>query len=181
MYCKYRTTLNVYFSLYLSFLHACFLHWNALSREFTISSNFCAVFFTTNPNQSYHKGTTFAHTNFLLDRYWSCKYYDDSVTVFDCLLRILEEMAVVVFAEQRGEDVLKKLLQVAHSISLYQYCRSGSVSGFNGVPGKNPDPDPGGQKLPTKSEKKLINFISFHFMCCSLLMTENFSCSLDVL
>jgi hypothetical protein len=39
-------------------------------------------------------------------------YYDDSVTVFDCLLRILEEMAVVVFAEQRGEDVLKKLLQV---------------------------------------------------------------------
>jgi hypothetical protein len=62
-------------------------------------------------------------------------------------------MAVVVFAEQRGEDVLKKLLQVAHFISLYQCCGSRSVSGFNGVLGQNPDPDPGGQKLPTKIEK----------------------------
>ena len=32
--------------------------------------------------------------------------------VGDVYHRILEEMAVAVFAEQRGEDVLKKLLQV---------------------------------------------------------------------
>ncbi len=60
---------------------------------------------------------------------YSCKYYDDNVKVFDRLLRILEEMAVVVFAEQRGEDVLKKLLQVPQLISFL--CTSGL----------DPDPD----------------------------------------
>jgi hypothetical protein len=38
------------------------------------------------------------------------------------------------------------------------------------------DPDPGGQKLPTKIEKK-----KFHVLkCCPVLKAEGFSCSLDV-
>jgi hypothetical protein len=56
-------------------------------------------------------------------------------------------MAVVVFAEQRGEDVLKKLLQVPHFISLYQCCVSDS-----GL-------DPDSQKMTQKNRKQLINLI----------------------
>ncbi len=39
------------------------------------------------------------------------------------------------------------------------------------------DPDPGGQKEPTKKRNKLINFIAG----CSLLRAEGFFCSLNVL
>jgi hypothetical protein len=42
------------------------------------------------------------------------------------------------------------------------------------------DPDPGGQKLPTEIEEKIINFM-FRSVECSLLWAEGFSCSLDVL
>ncbi len=45
---------------------------------------------------------------------------------------------------------------------------------------RNSDPDQGGQKWPTKKEKKLINFI-FWSTGCSLLRAEGFSCSLDVI
>jgi hypothetical protein len=41
----------------------------------------------------------------------------------------------------------------------------------------NPDPDPGGHKLPTNIEK-LINFI-FRSAGCSLVRAEGFSCILD--
>jgi hypothetical protein len=43
----------------------------------------------------------------------------------------------------------------------------------------DPDQDPGGQKLPTIIEKKIINFM-FSSAECSLLRVEGFSCSLDV-
>jgi len=42
------------------------------------------------------------------------------------------------------------------------------------------DPDPGGQKWPSKIEKKLRNF-KFLSAGCSLLRAEGFSCSFDVL
>ncbi len=54
----------------------------------------------------------------------------------------------------------------------YQCCGSVSGSWLN--------PDPGGQKWPTKIEKKYINFI-FWSAGCSLLRAEGVSCSLDVL
>ncbi len=42
---------------------------------------------------------------------------------------------------------------------------------------RNPDPDPGGQKWPHKSRK---NFKKLH-AGCSLLRTEGFFCSLEIL
>jgi hypothetical protein len=44
----------------------------------------------------------------------------------------------------------------------------------------DPDPDPGGQKWPTKIEKNSTNFM-FLSTGCSLLRAEGFSCSLGVL
>jgi hypothetical protein len=41
------------------------------------------------------------------------------------------------------------------------------------------DPDPGGQKLPIKIEKKKPNFV-FRRAECSLFRAKGFSCSLDV-
>ncbi len=44
----------------------------------------------------------------------------------------------------------------------------------------DPDPNPGGQKWPTKNRKKLRNFMVWN-AGCSLFKTEGFFCSLNVL
>ncbi len=51
----------------------------------------------------------------------------------------------------------------------------GYGSGFNQV--KDPDPDPGGQKGPTKIEKSK----KFHVLKCWMFTFEGFAYSLDVL
>jgi hypothetical protein len=56
---------------------------------------------------------------------------------------------------------------------------STSVPDPDSVRPVDPDPDPGGQKLPTK--KKKLRKILFLSAGCSLLRAEGFSCSLDVL
>jgi hypothetical protein len=82
-----------------------------------------------------------------------------------------------------------------HNGSLFQQTLTDKnqyfVSGFHQVSGSVPrswfgirtrirNPDPGGQKWPTKTEKNLRNFI-FWSAGCSLLRAEGFFCSLDIL
>jgi hypothetical protein len=63
----------------------------------------------------------------------------------------------------------------------YQFCGSGLACIRIDFSRLDPDPGPGGQKLPTKIEKNSEISCFFLSAGCSLLGAEGFSCSLDVL
>jgi len=77
--------------------------------------------------------------------------------------------------------MLTNVLSYRHLLMILptQCCGSGSALILVGWIRICTDPDPGGHKCPTKTEK-VKKYHVFLSTGCSLLMTEGFSCSLDV-